>query len=90
VKYEVMKIMDRFFLFLHVVSRPVDTFVPVISHIFSIYSEKIINKDSVFLPSGTLQLLSHLEVQSVFLQCAYSEIPQRWKSQSAKSELNGG
>jgi hypothetical protein len=37
-----------------------------------------------------LELLSHLDVQSVFLPFACSDIPQRWKSQSARSELNVG
>ena len=43
-----------------------------------------------FVPSGALELLSHLNVQSVFLPFACSDIPQRWKLQSARSELNGG
>ena len=64
-----MEIMHRFFfLFLQVIYRPVDTFVP----------------------SDALELLSHLDVQSVFPQSACSDITQRWKSQLARSELYGG
>lgn len=44
----------------------------------------------IFVPSGALVLLSHLDVQSVFPQFACSDIPQRWKLQSARCELYGG
>ena len=44
----------------------------------------------IFVPSGALEHLSHLDVQSVFHQFACSGIPQRWKLKSAKSELNVG
>ena len=60
-----MEIMHGFFLFLHVIYRPVD----------------------IFVPSDALELFSHLDVQSVFPQFACSDIPQRWKSQRAGSEL---
>ena len=43
-----------------------------------------------FVPSGALELLCRLDVQSVFPQFACSDIPQRWKLQSARSELYGG